>query len=330
MKIKIRSIEKYLPGEKISSSSLDKIADIPQGRIEKNTGVKFRYHAPTTESVCEMGAKALQKSLITAELNASDIDFLIFTGGSFDYPIPSNSVVIKSKITDDSIIFPCIDIDSTCLSFINGLDIAHLYLETKRYKRIAIVCSEMSSRALNPKDEKTFGLLGDAAVAMIIEYSENDFGYESKYVNFVNYPSGAMLANVQIGGAINRGRYENFDNPGYFFQMDGKKLIRLIQKYLGEFIKTMEDSSKLKLTDFEHIIAHQTSKFGMEYFLKTFNLDKTKIVETLSDYGNCISASIPLGLEKIFNDKNISLQNKNILLIGTASGLSIGSMILKF
>lgn len=328
MKINILAIEKYLPEQIVSSESLDQLTSGISGRIEKNTGVRFRHHISNQESVCEMGAFALQKALDKSNLKAKNIDLLIFSGASFDYPIPHNSVIIKSKITNDSVDFPCIDIDSTCLSFLNALDIAHLYLQTDRYKRIAIVCSEVASKALSPHDEKVFGLFGDAAVAIIIE-SSSKCGYIARYTNFANYPSGAMLANIPIGGAINRGINISPTDFGYYFKMDGKKLIRLTIDHLHSFITKMEQSIQYNITDFDYIIAHQTSKFGNNYLLHKYKLDSKKVIETLPLYGNCISASIPLGLEKLLNCSS-NITNKKILLIGSGAGLSIGAVVLEF
>jgi 3-oxoacyl-[acyl-carrier-protein] synthase-3 len=328
MKINILAIEKYLPERCVPSEHLDQMANGVKGRIEKNTGVQFRYHISGQETVCEMGAIALKKALHKASIKAKDIDLLIFAGASFDYPVPHNSVIIKSKITNDEVNFPCIDIDSTCLSFLNSLDIAHVYLQAGRYRRIAIVCSEVSSKALTPKDEKVFGLFGDAAVATIIESSEH-LGYQPQYVDFTNYPSGAMYAHVPIGGAINRGIQAKVSDSGYYFNMDGKHLIRLTIKHLNDFIAKLENTTLYTLTDFDKIIAHQTSKFGNEYFLNHFNLDRQKVTETLSIYGNCISASIPLGLEAIVNSDQL-IKCKKLLLVGSGAGLSLGAMVLKF
>lgn len=328
MKINIVAIAKYLPKKNVSSEFLDELSNGIKGRIEKNTGVKSRHHISDQESVCEMGALALQKALKKSNLQPKDIDLLLFSGASFDYPIPHNSVIIKSKITTDDVDFPCIDIDSTCLSFLNALDIAHLYLEANRYKRIAIVCSEVASKALSPHDEKVFGLFGDAAVAIIIEKSEKK-GYNIKYTNFTNYPSGAMFANVPIGGVINRGLSSDKKDLGYYFKMEGKKLIRLTVKQLESFVLKMEQTIQKKVNDFDYIIAHQTSKYGNEYFTKKYNLNSKQVIETLSFYGNCISASIPLGLELLINS-NSNLENKNVLLLGTGAGLSLGAIVLEF
>lgn len=328
MKVNILSIAKYLPKNRITSETLDEIAQGRIGRIEKNTGVQFRHHVSEDESVCVMGAEALTLALSKAALQASDLDLLIFAGTSFDYPVPHNAAIIKSKITDDTVNFNCIDINSTCLSFLSALDVAHLYMQTGRYKRIAIVCSEIASKALSPVDEKVFGLFGDAAVALVIERSET-IGYMPIYTQFKNYPSGVLYTVVPIGGAINRGFKAEADDIGYNFKMDGKNLIRITTKHLDPFIEEIELNMNHKIHDFDKIITHQTSKYGNEYFLRHFELDPNQVVETLSFYGNCISASIPLGLEHLLNN-GFDRTNKKVLLLGTGAGFTIGGMVLHF
>lgn len=328
MKIKIRSIEKYLPENRIDSATLDKNCNGRLGRIEKNTGVAFRHHANSKESVCEMGATALKRALKTANLEPKDLDLLISCSASFDYPVPHNSVMIKAKITDDSVKFNCFDVDSTCLSFLSALEIAHLYLQSGKHKRIALVCSEIASDALTPKNEKVYGLFGDAAVAMIIESSDFD-GYEPIYSDFENYTSGAFYANVKIGGLINRGLNENSSNDGYYFDMDGKNLIRLTQKHIDGFSRKLENAIGKKVNALDYFVTHQTSRFGNEFFVRNFKVDPSKTIETLDKYGNCISASIPLGLEELINSDR-DLRNKKVLLLGTGAGLTLGCMVLNF
>jgi len=328
MKIKLAAIATYLPQNQIASTTLDRLANGREGRIEKNTGVRFRHHVSEEETICEMGARALKAALAQSQLVPKDLDLLISASGAFDYPIPHNSVIIKSKLTDDRVTFPCFDVDSTCLSFLNGLDIAHLYLQTGRYRRIALVSSEIASKALTPKDEKVFGLFGDAAVAVILEASETE-GYQPIYTRFQNFPSGAMQAHLAIGGAVNRGTQETAENPGYYFSMDGKNLIRLTTKHLDAFVHDLESASQISLHDYDHIILHQTSKYGNTYFLKHFGVHASKVVETLSCFGNCISASIPLGLATLFQN-GFNPQGKKILLLGSGAGLSLGAIVLNF
>lgn len=328
MNLNILSVAKYLPQNRIASETLDQIAKGKVGRIEKNTGVKFRHHASVKETVCEMGAQALKEALQKAQLKPADIDFLLFAGASFDYPVPHNAAIIKSKITDDSVNFACMDIDSTCLSFLNALDVAHLYLQSGRYKRVAIVCAEIASVALTPKDEKVFGLFGDAAVAVILESTAGK-GYLPTYTAFKNYPSGALYALLPTGGYVDRGFSLEPQNPKLYFQMDGKNLIRLTTKYLDNFVEDLERAVGFKINAFDKIITHQTSKYGNEYLLRTFGLNTDTVVETLAFYGNCIAASLPLGLAYLWGNQ-YDFEKKNILLLGTGAGLTIGAVVLTF
>jgi len=328
MGINILAIEKYLPKNRISSEELDKAVNGKVGRIEKNSGVKFRHHVSENETVAQMGANALTKALNKANLKPKDLDLLIFSGASFDYPVPHNSAIIKSKITTDEVNFHCFDIDSTCLSFMNALDLAQLYLEAGRYKRIAIVSSEIASKALSPHDEKVFGLFGDAAVGIILE-SSSTTGYKQTFANFKNFPSGALQACVPLGGAVNRGIDAPANDKGYYFKMDGSGMIRLLKKYFDGFIKEMKEKTNYDIKDFDAIITHQASRFGNEFFLNNYNPRADQMVDTLSINGNCISASIPLGLELLINN-NPDTKNKKILILGAGAGLSLGALILEF
>jgi 3-oxoacyl-[acyl-carrier-protein] synthase-3 len=327
MNIAFRAISNYFPGEAVPSEVLDKRCGLKSGYIEKNTGVKFRHHASATETLAQMAAKALNKAMTSAGLKPSDIDLLLFTGASFDRPIPHNACLIKAQITDDSNPFPCFDIDSTCLSFVNGLDVAHLYIQTGRYNRIALVSAEMPSGCLNIKDPGTYGLFGDAAVAVIIEKGE---AYNPLPGIFSTYPSGAELAGIKYGGAEDRALEKDISDPNFFFKMEGRPMIQLSKKHLNNFIERLEAQSKIALQKMDYIFPHQSSKYGNMYFMEQYALQEKQVINTIEEYGNCISASIPLGLERILNTKNIDLQHKNLLLIGTAAGFSLGGMVLKF
>lgn len=326
MKIQIQSIERYLPGTAVHSEELEVRMGIPLGWIEKNVGVKTRYWANAHETVASMSAMALQKALTSAGLSADTLDLLIYAGASYDYPIPHNAGRIKKELGTTAK-FPCFDVDSTCLSFLNALDIAHLYFQRDNVRTITIVSAELSSRALNPKDPKTYGLLGDAAVAIIL--TKNKEGYEPHAPYFINNPEGADLAWIPTGGSVNRGITPDTPEESFYFRMDGKRLISLTLQELGPFLEQYEDLSGITVNKYDYVIPHQTSRFGNEIFAKQYCFDEHTLVNTIARYGNCISASIPLGLCDLMHQQS-DLSGKNILLIGSAAGLSLGALTLKF
>jgi len=328
MSFTIRSIARYLPQTVINSRSLDSNAGIREGWIEKNTGVSSRHWACGKDTVCGMAANALSAAMGKARITHVDLDLLIYAGSCHDYPVPHNSVIIKSMISDDSTTFNCMDIDTTCLSFIQALDVASLYLDSGRHKRVAVVTAEMPSIALHPSDPKVYGLFGDAAAAVILEKTTGTSLRNVLYTDFENYPSGAHWAIVPTGGANDRGIGYPATHSGYFFKMEGRKLMKLGCDVLGEFIKKMEAATGLSVQDIDYIVPHQASKVATEFLIKKCNINRCKVISTLPVYGNCISASVALGLEQVINDHRPP-PGKTILLVGSGAGFTLGCMLLK-
>ena len=120
----------------------------------------------------------------------------------------------------------------------------------------------------------------------------------------------------------------NFCNS-FFFQMNGRQLITMTLRYLDDFLVNLEQQTTQTLQHYDYIVPHQASKFGNEYFMQRYGLSDDQVVNTLSAYGNCVSASIPLGLYELYAQNKLQ-SGKDVLLIGTAAGLSIGALRLKF
>ncbi len=325
-KINIRAIEKYLPGSAVHSDALEEQLHLPKGWIEKNSGVVTRYWARNDESVSLLGAKALRRALAQAQLDLSDIDLLIAAGASYDYPVPFNAALMKQQLDTHAAKVPCFDVDSTCLSFLHALDIAHLYLMHRNVTRIAIVSAELASRSLNPQDYTTYTLFGDAAVAVILE-SSTAAGYTPVGSCFRNYTEGVDWAKVAAGGAVEPG---NTADPSlFYFQMQGKSMIRLTLEKLDGFKQAHVQQTQREWNAHDFILPHQTSRIGNELFMRKYDLNPERVIRTLADYGNCISASIPLCLEKLCKTHQLR-EGTSVLLAGSAAGLSLGAVSLQF
>ncbi len=63
--------------------------------------------------------------------------------------------------------------------------------------------------------------------------------------------------------------------------------------------------------------------------LQRLGIPKEKTVDILADYGNCVAASIPMALSIAAKEGRIQSGDR-ILLLGTASGLSIGAALIQW
>jgi 3-oxoacyl-[acyl-carrier-protein] synthase III len=329
IKINIRAANSCSPGESVSSEDLEQRIGLQKGWSEYNTGVLSRQWAAPGETVHVLGAKVLEEALIQANLQAQDLDLLLFAGASFDHPVPHNACLIKQKLVKSKgPLFPCFDIDGTCLSFLHALEIAHLYLQHRGMKRVAIVCVELPSSGLNPADPKTYTLFGDAAVAVILEASENE-GYQPNPAYIVNDAEGARLAIVPSGGLQNRGIDHSTPLESFYFQMNGRQLLTMTMRLLDDFVQNHTQQTGWALPEYDYIIPHQASKIGNEMFMQRYGLKEEQVLNTLAERGNCVAASIPLGLVQLWQEGKLKPGTK-VLLIGSAAGLSIGALGLVF
>ncbi|NMH86536.1 3-oxoacyl-[acyl-carrier-protein] synthase III C-terminal domain-containing protein [Flavivirga algicola] len=324
--IKIEGTGVYLPEAK-SSETIEKMLGIPLGWSEKYSGVKNRHHV-TFETNGFMGARAAEQALQSADLTLRDIDMLISAGSSYDYPLPNQASVIKHELRGASFDFPAIDIDSTCLSFISGLEMAASILDGQTYKRILLVSTEVASKGLDPSNWETATLFGDGAAATIIAYDpfEESLVVKSQQKT---YSEGVYHTIIEGGGIANYFNNTGINSKDIFFRMQGKNLLRLAKKKLPIFIKDFFDDLPIKIEDVDVIIPHQASSTGLAVFKKMYPFNESQVIDTLAMNGNCIAASIPLTLHHVITQKKLK-RGQICLLIGTSAGFSIGGLLFRY
>lgn len=325
--IRIVSFGKYLPAA-VSSEELEAKLGIPQGWSKLNSGVNKR-HQVSFETIGYMGARAAEEALEKADLNLSDIDILISAGATYDYPIPNQASVIKSEIKNSSnYLFPAFDIDTTCLSFITAFEMASRIMDGKDYKRILIVSSEIASKGLNSENFETATLFGDAAVAVVVEYAPNS---ESLFIKSQHrtYSEGVYNTLVEGGGAVKYFKDFPYDKELHSFKMNGKNLLKLTQKSLPAFFSDFFDDQPFTIEQTDVIIPHQASKIGLQLFKRMYSFNEHQVQETLSEYGNCIAASIPLTLALAIEKGDLK-RGDICMMAGTSAGFSIGAVLIKY
>ncbi len=325
--IKILAMGTYLP-RRLTSEEIETRHGIPLGWSEKYSGVLERCHV-TNETNGIMGARAAEKALDKLKMTLADVDMLISAGGTFDYPLPNQASIIKSEMKDgENFDFPAIDLDSTCLSFVTALEFASRMLDGKSLKNILIVSSEVASKGLNPDNWETTTLFGDAAVAAIVTYDEDS---DSLFIKGAQktYSEGTYHTLIEGGGNVNFFKDHPYDQELHSFKMKGKKLLRLAKKKIPGFMTDFFSDLPLEIEDTDAIIPHQGSKMGIHIFEKMYTFKEGQVKKSLSRYGNCIAASIPLTFSDCIDSGDIK-RGDLCFLSGTSAGFSIGGVLIKY
>src|ERR1043165_4572493 len=137
--IKIVSMGKYLPKNKILSFDLDAKLGLSPGSVEKKSGLISRHFSEANETTSFMGAAASLEAIRNANIELTSIDVIVSACGAGEQPIPSTASLIQKQLGLGKSGVACFDINSTCLSFLTAIDILSYLISNERFKRALIV-----------------------------------------------------------------------------------------------------------------------------------------------------------------------------------------------
>lgn len=329
--IKIVSSGQYFPKNVVESKDLDKKLGLREGTVERKTGVKRRFYI-NDETNAIMAKYAINNALRKCNIKLEEIDCIVSTSGTMQQPIPSNASLIQKELGLEGSGIPCFDINSTCLSFLVGLELMSYPLMFGKYKNIVLVSSEISSVGLNFDNFESSTLFGDGAVAFIFSTSDKkivDGNIKILAHQMKTYSSGANFTEIKGGGSyIHPREYSSLGEEYFTFNMDGKSVVKLSLKKVKKIIDQLLEEADVKREDIKYIVPHQASKPAMKLVGHKMGFSQEKIINIIENTGNVISASIPMAWHYLLENYDL-VKGDKILLFGTSAGLSIAGTIIE-
>lgn len=296
--------------------------------LPKNT-VNFkeqtRYRISGDEKQISLAVSACQKALKNANITINDIDCIVSASAVGIQPIPCMAALIHEKIAKGTSI-PALDINTTCTSFITALDTMSYLLEAGRYKRILIVSCDVASKALNPNQKESFQLFSDGAVAFVVEKTNEKIGV----INAMQKTWSEGAHSTEIRGGLSHFHPENYSEKTkeeFMFDMCGKTVLSLCMKKVPKMMEEFLENNNMKITDIDMVVPHQAS-VAMSLIMQKLGVPKEKFINEVKDFGNMVSASVPMTLAHGLEKQKIK-NGDIILLIGTAAGLTTNLMLIK-
>ena len=316
---KITGWGKYLPPHIETANDLSLKINKSSDWIISRAGVSERRVSDI--DVDKMGAIAAKEAI--GDKPAPDL--IINASGVPKQTIPDTSVFIQKELGYEGI--PSFSVHSTCLSFITAINIAGSLIHNKAYQNILIVSSDRGTRGRNFNEPESASLLGDAAAAVYLEPSENNL---IGLIDFEmsTWPKGASLTEVRGGGTNLHPQDKDTEDEDNLFSMDGPEVFKYSLPKVYEMILNVLKRNNLSQSDIDFLIPHQASGKGVKAYWKFGGFDKDKVMDIVSETGNCVAASLPLALVMAYEKKLIK-ENNLIFLVGTGAGLSIASSIIK-
>jgi 3-oxoacyl-[acyl-carrier-protein] synthase-3 len=295
------------------------IAKTPEWIIQR-TGVRNRRVGDSTLDSPTLAAQAARIAIG----NHAKPDLVIYAGGVQRQAIPDTSVFLSQELGYEGV--PSFSISASCLSFLVGLKMADSLLADRTYSRILLCSADIATHARDLNDAESAALLGDGAAAVLLERRDGPFGV--LYYSMRTWPSGAELAELRGGGT--RTKLDGTSNlpESNLFQMNGLGLIKFFIPLLRPMLDECLSQCGITIDEIDLVVPHQTSISGFQ-ILSRFGLPPEKTINILADYGNCVSASIPMALAIAMSEGRLR-PGSLVLFIGTAAGASAAVMLMRW
>ena len=321
MKVKVTGVGLYLPPKIETAEDIAPKIGKPVDWIIEKSGVSERRVSEI--DVDQMGAIAGKEALG----KGGKPDLIINASGVPKQTIPDTSTFYQRELGFEGI--PSFSVHCTCLSFITALNTAASLIHSGSYNRILIISSDRGTRGRNFNEPESASLLGDGAAAVVLEKSLENESSELIYFDMKTFPSCANLTEVRGGGTNKHPQDPETSLADNLFTMDGPAVYKIARKEVYRMmLKTMK-TTRLKRKEVDWVIPHQASGKAVDAYISTGGFAKEKVVSIISEFGNCVAASIPMAFATAVQDGRIK-RGDLLLFIGTGAGLSAACARIKY
>lgn len=319
-----------VPGLPVPSAVLEEKHGLAPGSLEAVTGVRTR-HFCGQESQIDLAREAALKALDEARLPPSAIDLVISASGIPYQTLPATAPLLQRALGIADGAAASYDINSTCLSFLTGLEHAARMIAAGQHVCALVVSSEIASRALPWREQPDVAaLFGDGAAACVVAKATDTNGAKLAAALTRTYPSAYGACQIGAGGTRFdfHSEFDKFASHA-FFRMDGKALMKVTFRHFGHFVDDLLARANWRKSDVDIVIPHQASPHALAHLAGHIGFAPGKLIDLTRTYGNQIAASIPTAFDVARKSQRIT-RGTRVLLLGTAAGVSFGGMALEF
>ncbi len=320
----IAGVGAYYPEYILNNEELSRMVDTSDEWIMTRVGIKERriLKDPTKGSAW-MGAQAVKDLLAKTGTKPEEVDLLMCATVTPDMHFPANAQIIADMVgVKNAFGF---DLNAGCSGFVFGLVTAAQFVESGRYKKVVFVGCEKMSVITDYTDRKTCPLFGDAAAAVLLEPSEEEYGVMDHILRSDGMGRDHLF--MKAGGSLNPPSLETVTNREHFIYQDGQFVFKHAVTNMADTAAEIMEKNGLKPEDIAWLVPHQANLRIIDATGRRMGLEPSKVMINIQRFGNTTSATIPLCL---YEWESQLRKGDNLILAAFGAGFTWGAIWLKW
>jgi 3-oxoacyl-[acyl-carrier-protein] synthase-3 len=320
----ITAVGKYVPEDVLTNEMLEKMVDTHDEWITTRTGIKERrILIGEGKGTSFMAIRAAQQLLDKKKLDPKEIELVIVATATPDMQAAATAVYVATEIGATNAFG--FDLEAACSSFLFGMSVAAKYIESGRYKKVLLIGADKCSSMIDYTDRATCIIFGDGAGAVLFEPNEEGLGLQDEYLR--SDGAGREFLRVKAGGSMYPMTKEAIDRKENFVFQDGKTVFKNAVFNMADATVKILERNNLTNEDVNWLAAHQANKRIIEATANRIDLDSSKVMMNIQNYGNTTSATLPL----LLADYEQQLKKGDIIIFAAfGGGFTWGSIYFKW
>lgn len=308
-----------IPEKRITNAYFENLIDTTDEWIVSRTGIKTRYYAGPTEFTSDLCVRAAQDLAVQfPAVSLEDVDMILVATTSPDQPMPSMACRVQHRLNLSKA--GALDIYAACAGFSYGVVMAKGLIAGGIHKKVLVIGAETLSKVTDFTDRTSCMLFGDGAGAVLIEADETG-----------NVGAGITGASGEGGSDLYiSGFAETIDDQPVIMNrcivQNGRKVFKWAVNKVSEQMPILAAANGLSLSDIDWFVPHSANLRIIEAVCKETGFPIEKTLESIVDYGNTSSASIPIALYNGIKSGRIKRGDK-IMLLGFGGGLAYAGVV---
>lgn len=310
----------YVPEKIVTNYDLSKLVDTSNEWIVERTGIVER-RLTTGENTSDLAYNAAVEALKNSNMSPLDIDIIIAATTTPDNFSPSVACMLQERLKAANAY--AFDVYAACSGFVYAINTASQFIKTGAAKNVLVVCSETLSKILDWSDRSTCVLFGDGAGAVVLSQTNN--------IGIENVICGAEGGDaIMIPAVPVRNPYvNNVENKESHVLMQGREVFKFATEKMAYLVKKLLDDSGCGIDDIKYIIPHQANLRIIDYASKKLGIPMDKFYINIDKYANTSSASIPIALDEMVEQKLIKSGDK-LIVAAFGGGLTFGGALINW
>jgi 3-oxoacyl-[acyl-carrier-protein] synthase-3 len=312
---------KCMPPAVLTNADIATFLDTDDAWIRSRTGIHERRISHV--SLGEMAEVASRRALANANLEARDLDLIVFGTCSMDEQVPNMASGLQARLG----ISGCgaMDVNTACTSFLYGLTTASAMIRSGVVKNALVIGGELISSLMDWTNRNVAVLFGDGCAAVVLQATGHEEGVLADRLGCYGDARGIL----QVHGMGTRYANQGWTLGDTDWVFEGQEIFKRAVVGMSRACESVLAARGLGAADVSLVVPHQANLRIIEAVAKRAGIPMDRCFVNIQRYGNMSSATVPVALVEALEEGRVA-PGSHLLLTGFGAGLSWSAHVLRW